>query len=110
LLHLLPSKAKGFVGIDYTATILGEKTLIFDDARMVLPQRSLSHEFETANFSSQYIQRSAAMHNALEESPVQDSMQQFCARPSISLAKVVLLIQTMYEIGKWMFKNSESRL
>jgi hypothetical protein len=48
------------------------------------------------------------MHSALEESPVQNSMRQFCARPSISLTKVVLLIKTMYEIGKWMFKNSES--
>jgi hypothetical protein len=51
---------------------------------------------------------SAPMHYALEESPVQDLMRQFRARPSISLAKVVLLVKTMSEIGKWMFKNSES--
>jgi hypothetical protein len=44
------SKAKGFVGINSTETMLGQNTVIVDDG--VAP-RSISYEFETPNFSFQ---------------------------------------------------------
>jgi hypothetical protein len=57
-----------------------------------------------------YFNNSEVCGNELDEIPIQNLMQSFPARTSISLAKLVPLLQKVCKIWKPMFNNSESDL